>query len=84
MSDLSNRDLKEQIKLMEQGKRSSAEPSKDKLVSFDQWFHLRKDQIPSRHMKEILIADFKSRGIEDTATMEQFDKTLALYGVKLN
>ena len=86
MSELSDKELKEQIKLMEKQKRGSVESegAKDKLVSFDQWFHLRKDKIPSRHMKEILVADFKSRGLDDTATMEQFDKTLALYGVKLN
>ena len=86
MSELSDKELREQIKLMEQQKRNTTEleSSKDRLVSFDHWFHLRKDKIPARHMKEILVADFKSRGLSDTATMEQFDKTLALYGITLN
>jgi hypothetical protein len=75
-------ELKQKIKEMEQLKRK-VEPLSDEVVTFDAWFHRRKDGIPSRHMKEILSADFSSRGLKGTATMEQFDKALVLYGVKL-
>lgn len=75
-------ELKQKIKEMEQLKRKVESPNNE-LVTFDAWFHRRKDAIPSRHMKEILSADFSARGLKGTATMEQFDKALALYGVKL-
>jgi hypothetical protein len=75
-------ELKQKIKEMEQQKRKVESPANE-LVTFDTWFHKRKDSIPSRHMKEILFADFSARGLKGAATMEQFDKALALYGVKL-
>ena len=77
--------LREQIKLMEAERRqqTAAEPKPDKTVSFDSWYHQRKQNIPKHHMKEILAADFKSRGLGDQATMAEYDKALKLYGVKL-
>ncbi len=77
-------DLKAKIKEMENKKREETvviQP--DKKVSFDSWYHQRKNKIPKQHMKEILAADFKSRGLKEQATMEEYDKALKLYGVKL-
>jgi hypothetical protein len=77
--------LREQIKQMEAERRekTAVEPKADKTVSFDSWYHQRKQKIPKQHMKEILSADFKSRGLGDKATMAEYDKALKLYGVKL-
>ena len=77
-------DLRAKIKQMESLKREAgAVVEADKVLSFDSWYHQRKKKIPRQHLKEILHADFKSRGLADTATMEEFDKALKLYGIKL-
>jgi len=75
--------LAAEIKKMEEAKRKAAPVSKDKKINFDSWYHQRKDRIPKQHMKEILKADFLARGIIGEATLEEFDKALELYGVKL-
>lgn len=78
--------MKQKIKIMEQEKRKSISVKvvQDKLIHFESWFHIRKDMIPKQHLKEILIADFKARGIGNEATMAQFDNALRLYGIKLD
>lgn len=76
-------DLKAAIKEMENKKREAIPVQKEKLVSFDSWYHQRSHQIPRQHRKEVIQADFKSRGLGKKATMEEFDKALKLYGVKL-
>lgn len=76
-------DLAAEIKAMEDAKRKAAPSKQDKEVSFNSWYHQRKKQIPSHHLKEIIWADMVARGLKDKATMEEFDRALALYGVKL-
>jgi hypothetical protein len=78
-------DLKNKIKEMENKNRKESAPvvALKALVSFDSWFHQRKDKIARCHHKEIIAADFKARGMEDRASIEDFDKALELYGVKL-
>ena len=76
------KDLKNRIKQMEREQRSVV-VSKDKIVSFDSWFHQRKDLIPKHHKKEVIAADFKSRGLDKEATMEQYDRALRMYGIKI-
>lgn len=78
-----NNDLKAKIKEMEDNKRIEVPVKADKKTSFDSWFHQRGRQIPKQHLKEILAADFKSRGLDKEATMEEFDKALKQYGVEL-
>lgn len=83
MSEI-DKDLMTKIKEMEQQKRSSnKETVKQPVIHFESWFHQRKALIPAIHKKEIILADFKSRGLELEATMEEFDKALRLYGVKI-
>lgn len=77
------KNLKEQIKEMEMKNRTTPQAEPKVKVSFDSWFHLRKDKIASCHHREILMADFKARGLKDEAAMEEFDKALELYGIKL-
>ena len=76
-------DIKAEIKKMEDLKRVEAPIVANKVVSFDSWYHQRSTKIPKQHLKETLMADFKSRGLEKEATMEEFDNALKLYGVKL-
>lgn len=75
--------LAAEIKAMEAKKRKAAPVKKDHVVTFDSWYHQRKSAIPKQHLKEVIWADMCARGMKDKATMEEFDKALALYGVKL-
>jgi hypothetical protein len=79
------KNLKEQIKEMENKMREESAPkvSPEETVTFDSWYHQRKDKIAKCHHKEIIMADFKARGLDKEATVEEFDKALGLYGVKL-
>lgn len=57
--------------------------SQEPLIDFDAWFCLRQDSIPGHHHKEIILADFKARGLSTLETMSSFDEALRLYGIKL-
>ena len=76
-------DLAAEIKKMEDAKRTAAPVKQDKEVTFDSWYHQRKGKIPKHHLKEVIWADMMARGLKDKATMEEFDRALKLYGVKL-
>ncbi len=52
-------------------------------VEFETWFAAREKQIPRHHHREILKADFNARGLEDMATMADWDAALKMYGVDL-
>lgn len=52
-------------------------------VEFEVWFAMREKRIPPQHLREIIWADFKGRGLGKTATVEAYDAALAAYGVKL-
>lgn len=85
----------EEIKAMEKAKREEAVKSvvkptpaiskqkEVKLTSFAEWYFARKGSIHRKHSKEIILADFKSRGLQDKELIEKFDEALGLYGVKL-
>lgn len=60
----------------------ATEPAQE-LIEFDVWHVMRNKMIPGHHMKEIIKADFKGRGLGDKETLATFDKALANYGVKL-
>ena len=82
---MSDKNLKSKIKEMEAKKREESIPvmEAEVEVAFDSWFHQRSKMIPSIHKKEVLIADFKARGLSDKASMGAYDKALELYGIKL-
>ena len=79
------KELKAQIKEMEAKKREEVASAieSEATITFDSWFHLRKQMIAKCHTKEVILADFKARGLKAAATMAEFDKALELYGVKL-
>ena len=79
--------LAKEIKAMENKKRQEVAkqappPPADKKMAFDAWYALRGSSIPAQHMKEILRADFKARGLSDMETLQRYDAALVQYGVK--
>lgn len=52
-------------------------------VDFNVWFAMREKKIPSQHLREIIWADFKGRGLSLQETLATFDAALLKYGVKL-
>jgi hypothetical protein len=52
-------------------------------VDFDVWFALREKKIPTQHLREIIWADFRGRGLLAKETISTYDGALAMYGVKL-
>jgi len=52
-------------------------------VDFNVWFAMREKKIPTRHMREIIWADFKSQGLQAKETLDAYDKALESYGIKL-
>lgn len=85
MSDknITTKELKAKIKKMEEDKRKESikHLPKERKVSFDSWHHQRAHKIPKMHVKEIILADFKARGLGLSETMEDYDNALKLYGV---
>lgn len=74
---------KEQKVAPEQQAPAAPENTKQKL-DFDAWWALRGKKLPKHHHKEIIKADFSGRGLEDKETLEDFDRALEMYGVKLD
>ncbi len=70
--------------LIEASKQEMSESSKEEEVLFDAWYAMRSSSIPSRHMKEILRADFAGRGLGNKETIAKYDAALGKYGVKLS
>jgi hypothetical protein len=52
-------------------------------VGFDVWFAMREKKIPGQHLREIIWADFKGRGLSNKETLADYDMALAKYGIKL-
>jgi hypothetical protein len=52
-------------------------------MDFNVWFALRQKRIPAQHLREIIWADFKARGLSKSETMGTFDAALKKYGIKL-
>ena len=74
--------LKDNIKAMEKKNRKVvAKPAE--LVSFDSWFHIRKEKIPAHHIKEIIWSYFKSVGLSKKELVATYDNMLIKYGIKL-
>lgn len=77
-------DLKS-IKEYEKAQRaSSSNEKKTELVSFDQWWANKNlgAKLPS-HLKEILKADAKGRGLADLSDSEQWDWAAKQFGLNI-
>lgn len=84
-------DLEKQIKQMEDASRAEAmtkvvvvpstDPAPVEKMSFDQWWMVINRKIKMRtHLKEILHADFKARGLSKLETEQKYDDALRLFG----
>lgn len=52
-------------------------------MKFEAWHAYREKSIPPHHYREILKADFKAQGVNEVATIAEFDRALKRYGVSL-
>lgn len=52
-------------------------------VDFEVWWAKAQKRIPQQHRKEIVLADFKARGLSMRETTETYNAALEKYGVKL-
>lgn len=80
-----SKDLKKKIKEMEAAKRQSsatAQVAPETKISFDEWWIVLQKKKPMRpHIKEVIMADFKARGLGKEATAADYDKALELFGL---
>lgn len=72
------------VKAYEDSLKSSApqtEPAKK--IDFDQWWAIRsKDLGQPAHVKEIMLADAKARGLREPETLDRWDWAAHTYGLK--
>ncbi len=52
-------------------------------VDFDAWWAMNEKKIPVQHKKEIILADFRARGLSMKETLQAYNDGLKKYGVKL-
>lgn len=56
-------------------------PQQAPEVPFDAWWAHRSKELNPRHMKEIIWADFKARGLAKMAKPEEYEAALKKYGI---
>lgn len=78
MSKKNREKRQEQAQAKEEAVAKGAMPD---LIEFDIWWVMKSDAIPKHHMKEVIKADFKGRGLSNLETVETFDKALKAYGL---
>ena len=67
--------------------RFNYEEKADQVVEkldFETWFAMRESKLPKQHRKEIILADFKARGLQQCESLADFDAALRKYGVNLD
>jgi len=64
-------------------KQSLSGPTQQPKISFDAWWAVVQKKMPHHHHKEIVMADFKARGLSTQESADAFNNALAKYGVKL-
>jgi hypothetical protein len=52
-------------------------------VAFDAWWAMNETKIPVQHHKEIILADFRARGLSLKETIKSYNEALNKYGLKL-
>lgn len=52
-------------------------------VDFEVWWAMTSKMIPTQHYKEIVMADFRARGLGMKETTATYNEALKKYGVKL-
>ena len=87
-----DKELLKQMKAMEETKREEVLKSNDVkiltgsddgTIDFDTWWMDINRRVKMKAwMKEIVRADFKGRGLSKSESLEKFDESLKLFGVK--
>jgi hypothetical protein len=83
-TNMKEKSLKHKIKEMENAQRSSAPVSGtlEEKLSFDHWWILLNMRMSLKpHLKEILWAEFRSRGLKKVETAAKYDEGLKLFGL---
>lgn len=62
---------------------AAEQPAKPQDMPFDVWWAMVQKKMPPQHRKEVILADFKARGLGMKQTLAEYNEALALYGVKL-
>ncbi len=52
-------------------------------IDFDAWWAMNEKKIPPQHLKEIVKADFRARGLSLKEPMQAYNEALGKYGLKL-
>ena len=60
-----------------------AEADQSSKIDFDAWWATVEKQLPWMHRKEIVLADFKARGLSLKETTNAYYGALEKYGFKL-
>ena len=56
----------------------------DKKISFDQWWMIVNKRVSLPYwQKEVILADFKGRGLSKLESEKSFDDALKMFGIKL-
>lgn len=81
-------ELMKKLKAMEDKKRTDSmieaaiNSNNASDLSFDQWWMMLTSERPMRpHMKEILWAEFKARGLKKNASKAEYDEALKKFGL---
>ncbi len=53
-------------------------------IAFDAWWAMNEKKIPPQHHKEIIWADFRSRGLTKMETKQSYNEAINKYGLKLS
>jgi hypothetical protein len=84
-AEMKRMEIEKRRKMLEENKGRVVIDSgrKDDLIDFDAWWmNVSKRVKMHSWMKEIVKADFKARGLKNAETIEKFDETLRIFGVK--
>jgi hypothetical protein len=72
------------IKEYEKAMRSKIEPSEEQKIEFDQWWVIRSAELKQPiHVKEILRADAKARGLNKEEPISKWDWAARQFGLTL-
>lgn len=74
------------IKEYEKAQRAKSQPQEDRVleVSFDQWWADKASSLKlAHHMKEIVRADFRGRGLVNSNTLEKWDWAAKQFGLNV-
>jgi len=52
-------------------------------IDFDAWWAMNEKKIPPQHLKEIVKADFRARGLSLKESIQAYNEALGKYGLKL-